>query len=291
MTQLTILLSVDVEANRFRFFVVELRAREDGSAELHRRWGRIGTDGRRGVEHFSTVRLAESAGALVHFGDRGERLPEHCHAEAVLGAGAQIEREGGRIGGQGAAAVRIAPLIEALPLLAVLLTRGRRTHVGRVPARRLDQPERHEPARGARHDERGAPAVLVIILEPGTRSTAAPFPTRPALARVRLSIDSDRVGAPLRLPSRSGDDSRPHAPITSRLAGVVPDLRRLVAQSRRPGLTLPTPRPLDALLGEPPVPPVETVWRASLQFRKLQLVARPPTSASGCRANGAARQP
>lgn len=61
MNELTILLSVEPETNRFRFFVIELRRLPDGTAELHRRWGRIGTQGRHEVEEFSTVRLAESA--------------------------------------------------------------------------------------------------------------------------------------------------------------------------------------------------------------------------------------
>ena len=65
MAQLTVLLSIDPEANRFRFFVLELRERDDGSAELHRRWGRIGTEGSHDVEEFSTVRLAESARASL----------------------------------------------------------------------------------------------------------------------------------------------------------------------------------------------------------------------------------
>jgi len=61
MSELTILLSVEPETNRFRFFVIELRRLPDGSAELHRRWGRIGTQGRHEVEEFSTVPLAETA--------------------------------------------------------------------------------------------------------------------------------------------------------------------------------------------------------------------------------------
>lgn len=89
MTQLTILLSVDPEANRFRFFVVELYALDDGSAELHRRWGRIGTDGRHSVEHFSTVRLAEAARAELI-----ERRRRRGYVRADLGAARERPRNG-----------------------------------------------------------------------------------------------------------------------------------------------------------------------------------------------------
>lgn len=65
MTELTILLSTDPEANRFRFFVIELHRREDGSATLHKRWGRIGTEGQHAIEEFSTAALAEGARAAL----------------------------------------------------------------------------------------------------------------------------------------------------------------------------------------------------------------------------------
>lgn len=65
MAELTILLSVDPETNRFRFFVLELRRRDDGSAELHKRWGRIGTERQHAIEEFSTVRLAETTRAAL----------------------------------------------------------------------------------------------------------------------------------------------------------------------------------------------------------------------------------
>ena len=63
MSELTILLSVDPARNRFRFFAIVLRRLPDGGAELHRRWGRLGTQGRHEVESFSTARLAEAARA------------------------------------------------------------------------------------------------------------------------------------------------------------------------------------------------------------------------------------
>lgn len=65
MSELTILLSLDPAANRFRFFAIVLRRLSDGGAELHRRWGRIGTEGRHEVEEFSTVALAEGARAAL----------------------------------------------------------------------------------------------------------------------------------------------------------------------------------------------------------------------------------
>lgn len=63
MSELTILLSIDPAQNRFRFFAIGLRRLPDGGAELHRRWGRLGTEGRHEVESFSTARLAEAARA------------------------------------------------------------------------------------------------------------------------------------------------------------------------------------------------------------------------------------
>lgn len=65
MAELTVLVSVKPEENRFRFFVIELRALPDGSAELHRRWGRIGTEGRHASEAFSTLALARAARAAL----------------------------------------------------------------------------------------------------------------------------------------------------------------------------------------------------------------------------------
>lgn len=119
MTQLTILLSVDVEANRFRFFVVELRALEDGSAELHRRWGRIGTDGRHGVEHFSTVRLAEAARAELL-----ERRRRRGYVRADLGAARERVRDG------------LDPLVTWEVMLAHALERMRRSITERREALR-----------------------------------------------------------------------------------------------------------------------------------------------------------
>ena len=63
MSELTILLSINPAQNRFRFFALVLRRLSDGGAELHRRWGRLGTEGRHEVESFSTARLAEAARA------------------------------------------------------------------------------------------------------------------------------------------------------------------------------------------------------------------------------------
>lgn len=55
------LLSVDADANRFRFFTFELRAHEDGAAEIRWRWGRIGTPGREGAESYDDEAAARSA--------------------------------------------------------------------------------------------------------------------------------------------------------------------------------------------------------------------------------------
>lgn len=109
MTQLTIMLSVEPEANRFRFFVVELCPLEDGSAELHRRWGRIGTEGRHSVEHFSTVRLAEAA--------RAELLQRRRRRGYVRAGSAEHERP--RDG--------LAPLVTWEVMLAHALERTRRS--------------------------------------------------------------------------------------------------------------------------------------------------------------------
>lgn len=57
----SLLLSVDVDANRFRFFAVELHPRDCGGAEIRRRWGRVGTEGRVGVEVFTDVDAARAA--------------------------------------------------------------------------------------------------------------------------------------------------------------------------------------------------------------------------------------
>jgi predicted DNA-binding WGR domain protein len=59
MTQ-TLLLSVQPEHNRFRFFRVALEER-DGHVELHRWWGRIGTDGRHVIEPFASPAEAQAA--------------------------------------------------------------------------------------------------------------------------------------------------------------------------------------------------------------------------------------
>jgi len=66
------LLSLDPEANRFRFFEVELCAVK-GGAEIRRRWGRVGAAGRRGVQRFESVKEARAAwdGLLKHRGRRG----------------------------------------------------------------------------------------------------------------------------------------------------------------------------------------------------------------------------
>jgi len=66
-----LLLSVDAEENRFRFFAIELRARDDGAAEIRRRWGRVGTDGRVDVEVFEDEAQARIAwDALVRRRER-----------------------------------------------------------------------------------------------------------------------------------------------------------------------------------------------------------------------------
>lgn len=49
-----LLLSVDAAENRFRFFVMELHASDDGRVEVRRRWGRVGTDGCQRVEVFDS---------------------------------------------------------------------------------------------------------------------------------------------------------------------------------------------------------------------------------------------
>ena len=53
----TLLLSVDPDRNRFRFFRLELEENAQ-PVELHRRWGRVGTDGHHEVERFVTVEAA-----------------------------------------------------------------------------------------------------------------------------------------------------------------------------------------------------------------------------------------
>ena len=62
--ELTAMLSVDQTKNRFRFFVLEVRSTE-GGAELHRRWGRIGTRGREDVTAFASIGEARAARAVV----------------------------------------------------------------------------------------------------------------------------------------------------------------------------------------------------------------------------------
>ena len=57
----TLLLSVDPSHNRYRFFRVELTPRECEGVELHRRWGRIGSDGRHAVERFPSPAAARAA--------------------------------------------------------------------------------------------------------------------------------------------------------------------------------------------------------------------------------------
>lgn len=57
-----LLFSVDPEENRFRFFAVELRVLgERAEAELHLRWGRVGTEGRRKVLTFPMAWDAQKA--------------------------------------------------------------------------------------------------------------------------------------------------------------------------------------------------------------------------------------
>ena len=69
----TLLLSVDPARNRFRFFRVELRRREGEVAELHRCWGRIGSEGRHAIERFGSTAAAEQAheALLRHRARRG----------------------------------------------------------------------------------------------------------------------------------------------------------------------------------------------------------------------------
>lgn len=55
-----LLLSVEADENRFRFFAMELHERTEG-AEIRRRWGRVGTDGRAGVEVFDDEASARRA--------------------------------------------------------------------------------------------------------------------------------------------------------------------------------------------------------------------------------------
>ncbi|UJR87342.1 MULTISPECIES: WGR domain-containing protein [Sandaracinus] len=55
------LVSVDADRNRFRFFVIELREVPMGGAELVRRWGRVGAEGRCEVEAFDSLAAASVA--------------------------------------------------------------------------------------------------------------------------------------------------------------------------------------------------------------------------------------
>lgn len=59
MAVVTLLLSVDPEQNRFRFFRLELEEHTD-RVELHRVWGRIGTEGRREVQRFTSIEAART---------------------------------------------------------------------------------------------------------------------------------------------------------------------------------------------------------------------------------------
>ena len=63
--RMTTLVSVEPSSNRFRFFVVELRAAEAGGAVLFKRWGRVGTAGRRVAEYFDEAAAAEEAFAVL----------------------------------------------------------------------------------------------------------------------------------------------------------------------------------------------------------------------------------
>ena len=63
--RLTALVSVEAATNRFRFFVVELRAGAGGGATLLKRWGRVGTAGRRVAERFDNAAAADEAYAAL----------------------------------------------------------------------------------------------------------------------------------------------------------------------------------------------------------------------------------
>ena len=77
--RMTALLSVDPTTNRFRFFVVELRA-EVGGAVLLKRWGRVGTAGRRATERFDNVETAQEAFAVLL-----EKRARHGYVESGAG--------------------------------------------------------------------------------------------------------------------------------------------------------------------------------------------------------------
>lgn len=53
-----LLLSLDPARNRFRFFRVELSVCLSGAVELHRQWGRVGTEGR-AIEPYPTLAEAD----------------------------------------------------------------------------------------------------------------------------------------------------------------------------------------------------------------------------------------
>lgn len=64
MADVTVLRSVDPSANRFRFYVLQLRVVPSG-VELVRRWGRVGTPGRTRIERFPALAHAEDARARL----------------------------------------------------------------------------------------------------------------------------------------------------------------------------------------------------------------------------------
>lgn len=148
MTQLTILLSVDAEANRFRLFVVELRALEDGSAELHRRGG-IGRTGAMASNTFSTVRLTESARAELL-----ERRRQRGYVRADLGTARERARDGLDLSSPGKR-TRSSACAGRSPNAA---KRSARARMRTTPSSRCRSPT--EPPEywfgGGRHDPRGA---------------------------------------------------------------------------------------------------------------------------------------
>ena len=80
--RMIVLHSIDKDANRFRFFVLEIHERPDGQHELVRRWGRIGTEGRANVERIGDAEEIAAAfeHALTHRQRRGYRVVEETAA-------------------------------------------------------------------------------------------------------------------------------------------------------------------------------------------------------------------
>jgi predicted DNA-binding WGR domain protein len=84
-SRMMVLHSIEAADNRFRFFVLELRPQPDGRHELARRWGRIGTEGRRAIELVGDLSDVTAAfdRLLKRRLARGYRVVEDTHASAA----------------------------------------------------------------------------------------------------------------------------------------------------------------------------------------------------------------